>query len=149
MEETTRPVGHNRRAVCSRGHNFAETRRFRSDGGTYCAVCRSERSKESYHRDKSYYKRAGRQNHLKRRYGLSVEDFDRMLAEQKNSCPICNRFLQAKADKGTSWFPVVDHDHVTGKVRGILCNGCNTGIGLMGEDPARFTAAVAYLTKHK
>lgn len=43
----------------------------------------------------------------------------------------------------------VDHDHVTGAVRGLLCKGCNTGIGLLREDPMLLRAAARYLESHR
>lgn len=58
-------------------------------------------------------------------YGITCEDYDRMFKEQNGVCAIC----QCKRIKGCSTrngYLFVDHDHVTGKVRGLLCNACNT-----------------------
>lgn len=57
----------------------------------------------------------------------------------KHECGIC----------GASEIVYVDHDHATGRPRGLLCPSCNSAIGLLGEDPKRFAAAVAYLEKHR
>jgi hypothetical protein len=79
-----------------------------------------------------------RKSHLKRKYGLTLEKFDALLASQGGVCPICGR-----PDPDN-----VDHDHVTGKVRGILCWNCNVAIGQFAADIDRFVAAAAYLDQH-
>jgi hypothetical protein len=80
---------------------------------------------------------------LRRTYGLSAEDYARMLAKQKGLCLICFR----PPTEGHRLN--VDHDHETGKVRGLLCNNCNTAIGLFGEDCRRMSAAIEYLSNHE
>lgn len=69
------------------------------------------------------------------KYGLTVEERDALLA---HPCAICGRVATH-----------VDHDHATGEVRGPLCGGCNTGIGLLGDDPERLAAAAEYLAARK
>jgi hypothetical protein len=61
-------------------------------------------------------------------YGLTVHEFDAILARQGNACGICRRSF-----RGT---PHIDHCHLTGWVRGLLCGGCNTGLGSFGDNPA-------------
>lgn len=81
---------------------------------------------------------------LNRHYGITVEDFDRMFAEQRGRCAICHRKF------GTSHIkkPRVDHCHRTGKVRGLLCLKCNAGIGSLGDDLFVLANAAAYVFKH-
>ena len=74
---------------------------------------------------------------LKMLYGLSTKEFKAMLEQQGNACAICQEPFKST--------PHVDHCHTTGKVRGLLCGSCNTGIGLLGDDPLRLERAVAYL----
>lgn len=76
-----------------------------------------------------------------RAYGISLEQFNAMLAAQDHKCAIC----RTDTWKGKGNKPHVDHDHVTGKIRGVLCGGCNNGLGNFGDDPARLRAAAAYL----
>ena len=63
------------------------------------------------------------------RYGISPEDISALRKAQGGKCPGCQRDL-------TTVKECVDHDHVTGKVRGLLCNRCNTILGLVNYDPA-------------
>lgn len=76
-------------------------------------------------------------SHLKHTYGLSIEKWDALLAEQGGGCAICHR-----TDKLH-----VDHDHDTREVRGILCGGCNRALGCMDDDPERMLAAARYLSR--
>lgn len=83
-----------------------------------------------------YYK--GRD--LKKFYKMTLEDWDRMYSEQKGLCDICKTEVEN---------PVVDHNHLTGKVRGLLCRTCNLGIGHLQESPEVLLSAIEYLQKHK
>ena len=84
-----------------------------------------------------------RSQYLKRNYGLTFEEFDLMLTHQDNSCAIC---------KGTKTYGrhkrfTVDHDHSTGKIRGLLCHRCNTALGLIGDDIHTLKSMIKYLEK--
>lgn len=74
------------------------------------------------------------------KYGLTRDGLAALLA-QHESCAICG------TDRWGAKGPQVDHDHATGRVRGVLCVNCNTMIGHAGDDPARLRAAVRYLTR--
>ncbi len=82
---------------------------------------------------------------LKNNYGITLEDYDRMFEEQNGKCAICD----TEEYGGTGYRFSVDHNHTTGTVRALLCGNCNTGIGLLQEDPAVLAAAIPYLSKHK
>lgn len=71
-----------------------------------------------------------------RRYGITLEQRDQLLTEQGGVCAICKRDLVR---------PCLDHDHVTGAVRGILCSQCNTLIGMSRDDAAILRSAISYL----
>jgi hypothetical protein len=77
---------------------------------------------------------------LKGRYGITLEEWQALYDEQGGRCAICDR--HASELKRTL---VVDHDHQTGKVRGLLCHDCNAALGLMGDDPDRLKRACKYL----
>lgn len=71
------------------------------------------------------------------RYLLSDDEYDAMAAQQGRLCAVCRR-----EPKGSL---VVDHDHETGRVRGLLCPACNMGLGLFKDDHALLSAAITYL----
>lgn len=75
---------------------------------------------------------------LKKRYGLTLEDYNRMLAEQGNVCAICQ--LPPKPERRLT----VDHCHKTTIVRGLLCDACNVGIEKFKENPETMGRAIAY-----
>jgi len=77
------------------------------------------------------------QNALRRFYDLSLEQWNKLLVAHAGRCAICDSPAPLQ----------VDHNHKTGKVRGLLCFKCNTAIGLLREDPGLFTAASLYLAK--
>lgn len=81
-----------------------------------------------------------------RAYGLTVEDFDHLLEAQGGKCAICRSGASGgKTRKGLAWN--IDHDHKTGKVRGLLCQKCNLGIGCLRESVKILRAAADYLEK--
>lgn len=81
---------------------------------------------------------------LKCIFGLTMDQYRAMLAEQNAMCAICGH----PHDEGLRKGLVVDHNHTTGKVRGLLCRHCNTAIGQLKEDPSLFQRAVSYLAQH-
>lgn len=92
---------------------------------------------------------------MQRRYGVSIEYLEAILCEQAERCAICKKDWRAcKPAKRTRHESVflqylcVDHDHKGGRVRGLLCNACNTAIGLFEEEEGRFESAILYLRKH-
>lgn len=86
-----------------------------------------------------------RKHHLRWRYGITHEEYERMLAEQGGGCAVCGS--TEIGNKKAKHFHV-DHCHTTGKVRGLLCSGCNTAIGQAAEDPARLRALADYVEVH-
>ncbi len=80
---------------------------------------------------------------LKVQYGLTPEAFDTLLRDQGGLCAVC---------RTSNWGhdgPMVDHDHTSGKVRGILCLGCNSAEGHLKSDPVRARALADYMEKEK
>jgi hypothetical protein len=78
-------------------------------------------------------------SYYKRRYGLTVEQVE---ALRSGGCQICGR-----ENGGGRWDRLhIDHCHKTGRVRGALCDSCNTGLGKFRDDPELLEAAVRYLT---
>ena len=85
----------------------------------------------------SYQRKTG--SAMKYKYGITRKQFDFMLKAQDYKCAICGKEI-------TDQEPHIDHDHNTGKVRGLLCGKCNTALGLFGDDPSLLNKAVQYLT---
>ncbi|OFW52614.1 MAG: hypothetical protein A2146_03735 [Actinobacteria bacterium RBG_16_67_10] len=73
-------------------------------------------------------------------YGIKPAEFDALLDSQGGRCAICR--TETAGGKG-GWH--VDHDHATGRIRGLLCHGCNIALGYFRDDPDRLRAAMAYL----
>lgn len=101
-------------------------------------------------RSKAQYRRTRlqiREKNLKHFYGLTLEGYNAMLSAQKGRCASCRSpFDEVEFSKRR---PNVDHDHDSGRVRGLLCNACNRAAGLLGDDPTLLEALAAYLRKFK
>jgi hypothetical protein len=82
-----------------------------------------------------------RKSYLKRAYNVTLEEYEQKLKEQNNCCAICNRH-QSKFKRKLA----IDHDHKTGKIRDLLCAGCNVDVSVV-ED--RLEVLLKYLKKHK
>lgn len=76
-----------------------------------------------------------RDHQLRRKYGIGIEEYETLVAAADGRCEIC----------GEERDLVVDHCHDSGDVRGVLCNPCNRGIGLLGDNPEVVSNAVRYL----
>jgi Recombination endonuclease VII len=100
-----------------------------------CADCRTDGRSRPYKRSV----------HVKSNYGLTKAEYDRLLAQQRGRCAVC----RAKKPGGGRGDWRVDHDHVTGQIRGLLCNNCNSGIGFLQEDPDVIAAAARYVARHR
>ncbi len=81
---------------------------------------------------------------LKEAYGLSLEEYNNILSSQNEMCAICGK------KQGEERFPLhVDHDHQTGKIRGLLCQTCNQGLGLFKDNQELLIKAANYLDRQK
>ena len=74
-------------------------------------------------------------------YGLTFEEFSVLLDAQEGKCAICREEFDGE--------PMVDHDHVTRRVRGLLCKQCNTGLGMFRDSPTFLRGAAIYLREEK
>jgi hypothetical protein len=83
-----------------------------------------------------------------KKYGLTEEMYEKMLAEQDGKCAICRNAPDQNSHPNQR-FLSVDHDHTTGRVRGLLCANCNHMIGKCHDDPALLIKAVEYLTRYQ
>lgn len=99
-------------------------------------------------RQRVYYRDNPDKSHNKNRrnkYGLSYEAYQTLLENQNYVCAICGSKEFSKTKKNLS----VDHDHITNKVRGLLCSECNTGLGKFKDSPDLLDKAKEYLNASK
>jgi hypothetical protein len=98
-------------------------------------------------RHRKQFRASYRDKQLRRDFGITMADYQKMLLEQNGVCDICSR-----PETALRWGELqplaVDHCHTSGKVRALLCHKCNVGIGSFGDDPERLRRAAAYLERH-
>ncbi len=104
-----------------------------------CKPCSAVRVRRHRAARKAKYGAMG--HHFVAQFGITVEQYGEMLARQGGVCAICG----VENVRGMSL--AVDHDHQSGRVRGLLCNPCNSAVGLFADDPERLRAAIDYLTE--
>lgn len=97
-----------------------------------------EARKRQYWRNPEKWRAQASAKSLMRLYGLSVEDYLTLLSKQGGVCAICGV-------APTTRKLAVDHNHDTGKNRGLLCDNCNNGLGRFKDDPTRLRSAASYL----
>ncbi len=102
-----------------------------------CKVCWQKRNREWKRNNMKQFRNIGSKSHYKSRYGLSLEQVFEMKSIRSNCCDIC--FSSHKL--------CVDHCHITGFVRGILCDSCNVGLARFKDNSVYLTNALDYLKK--
>ena len=120
---------------------FSADPRYKDGLRSQCALCRREAMYET--RLNSW---------LMRTYGISLEKYNELRASQGNVCRICRK-LETRSTRSSKkiWEYnieprlVVDHNHITGEVRGLLCHKCNIALGQFNDDPNLLERGVQYL----
>ncbi|MEV5749276.1 endonuclease VII domain-containing protein [Actinoallomurus sp. NPDC052308] len=123
-ERVEAPEGHKWCPGCKRVrplNEWGRNKRSRDGYNSYCRECKNARSARDY---------------LRKTHRLTPESVQRLIAEQGGRCLIC---MKAAAEH-------VDHDHVTGERRGVLCFNCNVALGQFKDDPWVLRRAIEYLT---
>jgi len=147
VEQSTTLVELKRCAGC--GEEKSVTDFYRNPVGMpgyrpYCKPCHSARRREQY-------QRAGgsalpHAQLLKREYGMTPADYEALLRRQAYRCAICRRPETKRSSKtGEPFRLAVDHDHVTGKVRGLLCHRCNQIVWALEENHTTLDAIAKYI----
>lgn len=88
-----------------------------------------------------------RNHEMTKRYGITLDQYNDMLQMQDNTCAVCKQ-PEITVRRGAVIPLAVDHDHATGKVRALLCRGCNTAIGCAGENPEVLRQLATYVEQH-
>lgn len=113
-----------------------------------CYICKENKPLNCFHKNKSRKdgvthecKDCKSEQHLLRKYGITALKYKQMLIKQNNACAIC----KTKTPGGKNNKFVVDHNHKTEEVRGLLCDNCNKAIGLLNDSPELLISAKIYL----
>ena len=110
-----------------------------------CTLCTRLRMKK-----RILNKPAAKRQALKRHYNLSIEEFEFKYNSQQGRCAICKKsVLFSGTVQNRTSIACVDHDHITNKVRGLLCNNCNRALGLFQDSPEILESALSYLKEYK
>ena len=107
-----------------------------------CTPCRSKHYQEKGKLTRQKPTKEQKRKYLIKSYGLSVHEFEALYTKQHGRCAICNSSNWGKPS------PSIDHDHNTNKVRGLLCNNCNRGLGLLGDSTDNLRSALEYLIEN-
>jgi hypothetical protein len=106
-----------------------------------CSICKQEQDLSKFVLLKDGNRKAQCTKCLNlRKYNINKNDFDKLLFNQNNVCAICEEENDYNSLN-------VDHDHITGKVRGLLCGSCNKGLGLFSDNPELLIKASKYLNE--
>lgn len=101
-----------------------------------CPVYKEKRS-QHYFENKSEYQRIIKNSNLKRKYGITLNEYKQMVEKQAGRCTLCDRLSNSLH---------VDHCHKTNKIRGLLCGSCNRALGLFQDDPRVLEKAKEYVS---
>jgi hypothetical protein len=112
---------------CVNGHLYEDVGWYWNGEARVCRKCFAEKERKRW---------------LRVNYGLRIEDFEALLVAQGFSCAICAVLFDPGERDLT---PCVDHSHVSGQIRGLLCHACNLGLGHFRDDSKRLRAAQDYL----
>lgn len=132
-----------------RGHTWNEDRT-----AIKCDVCGKfkplEKMDPNSHMASGYRNTCARCANLKRLYGITGREYDALLEKQGGVCAICEKAPEPRPvgrRRTLSDAMSVDHDHAMGKVRALLCQNCNAGVGAFLEDVALMRKAIAYVER--
>lgn len=129
------------------------SKRMNGDLYNYCRSCHSEKTKKWNDKNREYKKEKDREytkakgeerrwKHIQHKYGITKEQYFELFNKQNGKCTICG--TNHSRTKMSNYL-LVDHCHKTKKVRGLLCNYCNTFVGLLENNPTMLIGAVKYL----
>lgn len=129
-------------------HEFYAGKSYYSGFSCWCKDCERQRWRNQPLEYRKKRLTQYRKNMLRRQYGLSQEDYNKLLMRQNGVCAICSK-PETKWIRGALSHLCVDHNHITGKVRGLLCYACNLLIGRANEDVHILDNAKEYLLRSK
>lgn len=110
----------------------------------YCKTCHKEIVRSYQDKNKEKVLSNGRVYNIKKRYGISQSDYDKMFIEQNGKCAICN---SSEIKRTNSKHFCIDHCHTTNRVRGLLCHDCNVILGKLKDSIDMCKSVIKYLEK--
>ncbi len=121
------------------------------DGKSYrCKSCDNAARRKWRTRNATRAKRSARERQLRYKYQLTTDAYNDLLKSQDNKCAICLCEQNSSAyGVNISEHFAIDHDHRTGKVRGLLCNTCNRALGMFKDDVGTVSRALNYLSNYQ
>lgn len=126
-------------------------KRLRSGGqfraGPNCNDCNAAAARRWFRDNRQRATTQKFRNNLHRNYGMTIDDYETMLVAQDYVCAICDGENGIHSTHGTQFRLSVDHDHKTGRVRGLLCNNCNRALGLLADNHELVRKALAYIER--
>jgi hypothetical protein len=111
----------------------------------WCNPCGAKYQREWRARNIEKTRRQVYKDHISRTYGISLEEYDRRFEAQGGLCAICGQEEPSRNRDGTRRHLTIDHDHLSGQIRKLLCSLCNRGLGGFRDDPALVERGIAYL----
>lgn len=131
--------------ICA-GCGESKPRSSMSKGSPHrCKPCARVALREWVTANPSQYERSKRKSHLRKKYGITIEQYEQILLDQGSVCAICKE----PPNDPRGFRPHIDHCHSTGVVRGILCGPCNKGLGSLRDSLLILNNAINYLSKYK
>lgn len=122
---------------------FNKSRQTKDGYHPHCKGCQSENYRRRYRENPEKVRVGGKLRNMKHRNGITLDEYNELLASQAGVCAICK-----KPPKEKRRFSI-DHDHITGQNRGLLCDKCNMALGLMEDNIKWLSMAIKYLEIHK
>lgn len=125
-----------------------------SKDGLYprCKECDYLAQKKYINKNRERFKKARRAIYLKHKYKITSETFEKLLIEQNFVCYICGKHQNKNLGPGGyggQQSLAIDHNHITGKIRGLLCNTCNRALGLFNDNANLIERAANYIRKYQ
>ena len=137
-EDITKRCSKCKRALPATTEFFYKNRKLKHGLDSWCKACKKKYDKI---------------HHKLKYFNMSIKDFEKLLEEQNQRCAICgrdfNELFRKYNNKTTVRTPRIDHDHKTGKIRGILCNRCNMLLGRCVDNSYILIKAVNYLKENE
>jgi len=127
---------------------FYNSKKSKDGKGYRCKPCDTIARKKWSLDNPVRSRESARNRSIKHAYGITPDDYNKLLMAQDNKCAVCGTDIQTYNMGHIKHF-AVDHDHTTGKIRGLLCHNCNRSIGLLKEDPEVLRKAANYIERNR